>query len=100
MSETVHNEMLSFKGRPIFRKGSIIYYGKADDQYITILEVQTTKPLGDIALSEKVAVSLVATDSLQQPIPQIIKRTEQQGLYSALSLADIWLHRAADAGKK
>ncbi len=88
------NDMLMYKGKPLVRSGNTIYYGNMSDQYVAMLQIMDAVPFQDIMLPSKVTVQVIATDTDLRPKERILKRTEKNGLYSALNIADIWLERA------
>ena len=47
-----------------------------------------------VEFADKVAVQLMATDPYLSPRRQLVKSCEQNGLYVAMDIADIWLERA------
>ena len=85
---------LSFKGKPLVRSGNVLYYGDPTQKYIAMLQVMGEKQFEDMKLSDKVAVFILSTDDDKNISQRAVKRTEKNGLYSALSIASIWLERA------
>ena len=43
MAEKNNKIVLEYKGRPLRRKGNLIYYGSMSDKYIIMLQVMETK---------------------------------------------------------
>ena len=87
-------EFLTYKGRPLVRKGNEIYYGDMADKYVILLQIMTTKKSGDLDVADKVLVQLLNTDSDLRPKDRIIKKSEKYGLYNAMDIGAIWLERA------
>lgn len=88
-SEKVENNTLTYKGKPLLRRGNLIYYGNHNDDYIVTLTIQETTTLMDLDIATDVLVKLQTND-----IPgkeRIIKKAERDGLYAALDLGDFWL---------
>lgn len=85
---------LFYKGKPLIRKGSTLYYGSMADKYIVMLQVLNTKEDGTLPLSGKVAVYLQYTDPDVRPKDRVIRKSEKEGLYLAMDIAAIWLERA------
>ena len=48
-----------YKGKPIVRKGNIIYFGKPDKKYIARIEVVSFKKNGELDLPDKVDVKIL-----------------------------------------
>ena len=56
------NELLMYKGHPLMRKDSLIYYGSMADKYIVMLQVLETKKVNDLDVATRVSVQLQLTD--------------------------------------
>ena len=87
-------ELLSYKGRPLMRKDNLIYYGSMADKYIIMLQVLETKKEHDTDIATKVAVQLQLTDPSLKAKDRIVKKSEKDGLYTALDVGCVWLERA------
>ncbi len=89
-----NNFPLTYKGRPLMRKDSILYYGSMADKYIIMMQVNSSEALKDVKLSGRVSVQLQLTDPEISSRDRVVKSTEKDGLYNALDIASIWLERA------
>ena len=89
---------LTFKGRPLMRKDNLIYYGSMADSHIIMLQILDYKKVGDTDVANKVSIQLMLTDPNIKGRAQIVKKTEKNGLYTALDVGAVWLERAL-AGK-
>ena len=76
------NAVLMYKGHPLMRKDNLIYYGSMADRDIGMLQVLETKKVNDLDVATRVSV----------------KKSEKDGLYTALDFGCVWLERAL-AGK-
>lgn len=95
MSSNVKDNIpLTYKGRPLLRKGNLIYYGSMKEKYIIMMMVLASAPQGDITVATKVSVQLQLTDPDIAAGDRVIKSTEKDGLYDAMDIASIWLERA------
>ncbi|MBR5125482.1 MAG: hypothetical protein IKU68_01975 [Oscillospiraceae bacterium] len=92
------NAVLMYKGRPLMRKDNVIYYGSMADSHIVMLQILETKKVNDMDIATKVSVQLQLTDPNVRGRDRIAKRSEKDGLYTALDLGCVWLERAL-AGK-
>lgn len=92
------NKTLTYKGRPLMRKDNLIYYGSMADSHIVMLQVLETKKVNDTDIATRVAVQLQLTDPNSRGRDRILKKSEKDGLYTALDLGCVWLERAL-AGK-
>ena len=89
---------LTYKGHPLRRKDSLIYYGSMAEKYIIMLQVLNSRKEQDLELATKVAVQLQLTDPTARSRDRIVKKSEKDGLYTALDFGCVWLERAL-AGK-
>ncbi len=85
---------MTYKGRPLIRKENIIYYGSMADKHIAMLQILSTKKIGDDEVSDRIMVQLQLTDETASFKDRTEKVAEKHGLYEALDIADIWLSRA------
>ena len=90
--------VLMYKGRPLMRKDNLIYYGSMADSHIVMLQIMETKKVGEEDVASKVSIQLQLTDPAVKSRDRIVKKSEKDGLYTALDLGSIWLERAL-AGK-
>ena len=95
MAETKY---LTYKGKPLVRKGEEIYYGKMSDNYVIMLRIMSTKKVGDMDVAEKVLVQLMKTDDSLKATERIVKKSEKIGLYNAMDIGSVWLQRALEKG--
>ena len=87
-------ELLTYKGRPLMRKDNMIYYGSMADAYIVMLQILETKNENDLELATKVSVQLQLTDPGVRAKDRVVKKSEKDGLYTALDVGCVWLERA------
>ena len=91
-------QVLMYKGHPLMRLGNLIYYGSMADSHIVMLQVLETKKVGDLDVASKVSVQLQLTDPAAKSRARVVKKSEKDGLYTALDFGCVWLERAL-AGK-
>ena len=87
------SEFLTYKGKPLVRKGNEIYYGDMSEKYVIKLEILSTKKEGDIETADKVKVLLLLSDTELSYKSRIVKTSEKNGLYEAMDIGSIWLER-------
>ena len=92
------NAVLMYKGRPLMRKDNMVYYGSMADSHIVMMQVLETKKLNDMDIATRVSVQLQLTDPSVRSRDRIVKKSEKDGLYTALERGCVWLERAL-AGK-
>ncbi|NMA37521.1 MAG: hypothetical protein GX942_04355 [Papillibacter sp.] len=88
------SKQLEYKGYPLRRKDNLIYLGNMTDKYIIMMQILETKDLDDFKLATKVSVQLQLTDPDVRSRDRVIKKTEKDGVYSALDVGLVWLERA------
>ena len=96
MSENA--KILTYKGHPLMRKDNLLYYGSMADSHIVMLQILETKKMGDMDMASRVSVQLQLTDPAARSRDRVVKKSEKDGLYTALDLGHVWLERAL-AGK-
>lgn len=87
-------EFLMYKGKPLVRKGSEIYYGDMAEKFVILFKIQSTKKVGDLEVADKILVQLMDTDHEVDITKRIVKKSEKNGFYNAMDIGYIWLERA------
>ena len=65
---------------------------------VHLLQILETKKVGDLDVASKVSVQLQLTDPAAKSRDRVVKKSEKDGLYTALDFGCVWLERAL-AGK-
>ena len=90
MAEKANEQkILTYKGKPLMRKGNEIYYGNVDDKYRVHLEIDENTDLMGLEIATHVNVMLQTNDAPGKE--KVIKKAERDGLYAALDLGEYWL---------
>ena len=84
---------LTYKGRPLVRSGNVLYYGDMADTCVVMLQILSTKEMGDMTMADKVQVQLLSTNPDLRMKDRILKKSEKIGLYNAMDIGAIWLER-------
>lgn len=87
-------EFLTYKGKPLVRKGKEIYYGDMSEKYVIKLDVLSEKEEDGAKLPDRVAIQLLLSDTQLPEKERVKKASEKQGLYEAMDLGVVWLERA------
>ena len=88
-AEGVSNgEFLEYKGRPLVRHESDIYYGDLSAKYHIHMFVMSEKDVKGVMVPDKIVVQLIPNGS-KMPEKNIISTS----LVDALETADAWLER-------
>ena len=85
-------EGLRYNGKPLLRRGNLIYYGDTSAKYIIVMEVHETTKIMDLDISTQVEIRL-QTNAVPGS-ERTIKKAERDGLYAALDLGEFWLAEA------
>ncbi len=85
--------LLTYKGRPLVRCGNTLYYGDMAEKCVIVLQVLTTKTVGDMTVADKVQVQLLLTDPEVRMKDRLLKKSEKIGLYNAMDIGSVWLER-------
>ena len=88
---------LVYKDRPLMRKGDLVYYGSMADKYIIMMQILENRKVGDLDVASKVSIQLQLTDPGIKSRDRVVKKSEKDGLYSAMDVAVVWLDRALAA---
>ena len=96
MSEELN--VLTYKGHPLMRMDNLIYYGSMADSHIVMLQILETKTVNNTEIATRVSVQLQLTDPAAKSRDRVVKKSEKDGLYTALDFGCVWLERAL-AGK-
>ena len=88
-----------YKGKPLVRCGNTIYYGNSYDPFVILINVVSTKKVGDLNVADRVSIQLLNTDPNVRPRERIVKKSEKKGLYAAMDIGSIWLERALSGDK-
>jgi len=80
-----------FKGKPLVRKGTTLYYGNMSDPYVAIMHVKGSQKFKDLDLTNKISIQLVSTDESLNLKDRIVKTAEKKGIYSAIDIIDAWI---------
>ena len=77
---------LSFKGKPLIRRGDKIYYGSINEDFMIEMTVTDTKE----ALGQEVAGNILIELKDNRSGAQV-KKAERNGFYKAMDIAEFWL---------
>ena len=85
---------LTYKGHPLRRKDSLIYFGSMAEKYIIMLQILDQKKEQDLDMATRISVQLQLTDPDLKSRDRVVKKTEKDSLYTAMDVASVWLDRA------
>lgn len=84
-------KLLYYRGFPLIRSGSTIFYGSAGDAFAAKLTVKETKKIADAEVPNKIMVQLMAKNPADTAKA---RKGDFIGFYEALDTAHIWLEEA------
>ncbi len=82
-------DFLTYKGKPLVRKGNTVYFGDMSDTYIVRLTILSSQ--NDIA--DAIKIELMLSDTGLSDKDRVKKTSEKHGFYEALDIASVWLDR-------
>ena len=88
------SNFLTYKGKPLVRKGNIIYYGNMADPFVIMISVADSHKVHGVDIADKVTVQLLNTDPNVNPKDAIAKKAEKKGLWAAMDIGSVWLEKA------
>lgn len=95
MVATKKTKAFTYKGKPVYRKGNVIYYGDLSKDLILVLEIQETEKMGDYEISKKVKFHI--QDNTGEIGKGVNYRSgERTNLYDAFDIGSWWLQDALD----
>lgn len=87
-------EFLTYKDKPLVRKGKEIYYGDMAEKYVVKLDILSEKEQDGKKVPDRIAVQLLLSDTHLPDKDRVKKKSEKVGFYEAMDLAVVWLERA------
>ena len=88
---------LTYKGKPVYRKGNKLYYGNLEDPLILELEVLETKKVGDLDVSTKVRFNIQDNTVSEIGTGTNYRTGERDDLYKAFDIGSWWLQDALNS---
>ena len=86
-------EVLTYKGRMLLRKGNEIYYGTPGTKYMVVFRITESEKLEDLDIATKVVIELRTNSENNSTL---IKQAERDGLYKAFDIGFFWLEDALE----
>ena len=90
-------KFLTYKGKPMVKKGDTIYYGSTEEKHIVMIKINSTKDVGGVEVADKVTVHLLLSDQELKFEDRVVKKSDKNGLYAAMDIGAIWLERTLNS---
>ena len=90
------SDFLTFKDKPLVRKGNTVYYGDMNEKFVIKFDILSSHEENGLEVADNIKVSLIKNDS--EKLDNVVKSTEKNGFAEAMHFASTWLERAL-AGK-
>lgn len=87
------NQFLTYKGKPLVRKGNEIYYGDMSDKSVVLFEILSSEKQGKLDIANKVSVKLLNSNTDLEMSKRIKKESVKDNLFDAIDLGFTWLER-------
>ena len=84
-------KLLYYRGFPLIRSGSTIFYGSGGDEFAAKLTVKDTKTIVDAEVPNKIMVQLIPRNPADATKA---RKGDFIGFYEALDTAHVWLTEA------
>ena len=84
---------LTYKGKPLVRKGNEIYYGEMSEKCVVRFEILSAKKDGKLEIADKVSVQLLDSNTDKPVKERVMKSSTKDDLFTALDLGLTWLER-------
>ena len=81
-------KLLYYRGFPLIRSGSTIFYGSGGDDFAAKLTVKDTKKIADADVPDKIMVQLMPKNPADS---DKARKGDFIGFYEALDTAHVWL---------
>ena len=97
------NIPLTYKGHPLRRKDSLIYYGSMAQKYIIMLQILSQKKDQDLDVATKVTVQLQRTDPDLKSRDRVVKKSEKNSkrfVSQSIQISQCRLNRLDQLNKK
>ncbi len=88
------SDFLTYKGKPLVRKGDEIYYGDMSEAYVVKFTILSFKKEGKNEEPDKINVQLLKSDIQLSDKDRIVKETTKASMFEALDVGFVWLERA------
>ena len=93
MTSKKKEQVLTYNGKMLLRKGNEIYYGAPGTKYMVVFRILESEKLEDLDIASKVVIELRTNSEVGSTL---IKQAERDGLYKAFDIGFFWLEDALE----
>ena len=79
----------TYEGKPMVRRGDVIYYGDMKEKYIVIFTINSKKTVGDLEVADSVTIELSTNNGHGKE--KVIRKAKRESLYRAFDAGEFWL---------
>ena len=94
MAAAKKKKVLTYEGKPVYRKGNKLFYGNLEDPLILMLEIAETKKVQNINVATKVKFSIQDNNVDEIGTGTNYRSGEREDLYKAFDIGAWWLQDA------
>lgn len=94
MAAAKKKKVLTYKGKPVYRKGSKIFYGNLEDPLILVLDIVESKNVGGLKVGTKIKFSIQDNTVDEIGTGTNYRSGEREDLYKAFDIGSWWLQDA------
>jgi len=87
-------EFLTYKDKPLVRRGNEIYYGNMAEPFVVKFTILSSQQKDGIDVPDKVLIQLLKSDIQLPEKERIAKDSTKNSMFEALDLGFVWLERA------
>lgn len=89
-------DFLTYKDKPLVRKGNTIYYGDMAEAYVVKFEILSSKKEGNLDVPDRIKIQLLKSDIQFPEKDKVVKETTKGSMFEALDFGFVWLERALE----
>ncbi len=87
-------DFLTYKDKPLVRKGKEIYYGDTSEKFIVKFTILSSKKENGNEIPTEISIQLLKSDIQLSDKERIVKESTKNTMFDALDLGFVWLERA------
>ncbi len=87
-------DFLTYKDKPLVRKGKGIYYGDTAEKFIVKFTILSANKENGNEIPTQILIQLLKSDIQLSDKERIVKESTKNTMFDALDLGFVWLERA------